>query len=1255
MADKSPKVGTRVEIVGKDVKGKVAFVGNTNFSSGKWFGVILDEPKGKNNGCVQGKSYFTCPDNYGIFVRQTQLLILDDDTGSKSRSSASPSTGSLENVSLVKETPDKRRKSSVNTGIPRMPTDKGAKDAANMAEAPARAPSCSSLKGSVIEEDTSGHALDVQNIKDAASTLEFKGLLLQKDQEIDNLKSEIKDLGEKLETLKIKRAEDQTKIKEAEKTKIQVQQLQEYKAKITEVQADLQRQLTQAKKEAKEAIEAKEQHAEEMSDLAEAMELATLDKEMAEEKCETLQAELEQTKEKLEELQIDYEIMKTELSDKGSDGSVTMYQVKQLEQQNERLKEALVKMRDLSAQEKQEMQRAQKEIDQQKSEISELSRAKEKLSLLVDDYEKQLGELKEQVDAALGSEEMIELLTERNLTLEDRVRELQVLVDDLERLQDVNDQLQETAKETELELREEVDMANAKIMEGQRKLEAMQEAIADYEQTIQKFRDQTEQLREANHELQMQLQKESDKVAMSRPVEYFDFKVKYAETKAFARAVEMDLRRLEVQEANQHVTYLCAFMPDHFLNRGSDHDAILILLLVPRMITKAEILASQVKEKFLPPEEISKDVVLKSHKIDQYSFANRLMYQLHFLQSLLHQYVSALNNCSVELFMKIGTLYMEMAVQEKALDFYIDLLRKDQLDENVNIDALIKSVMYFYNLYSVHLASERIDCNVLMGDHMKLIGAACEAINTDISSVKALLDNAGESSEFGSLLKDVCTYSDDVRQFVKKIRRRLPAENSTNSLYFQNAVQEHLNECREHVGQVMTAAFILRKAAVQQMAMSGDAAHINMEKLKELAHESTDKAYGKDDSGPECMRQSMNFVMTHMNKLSSAMQEGEYEIERNSVEKENPPVYLRAQAIKDEARDLENLKFKLESREGDIYELKKMLKIKSDELSEMHVRKEMAEKKLEIATKDSDERVERIQRQLDEAKMLLKKKEKEFEETLDHLQADIDALETERGELKDKIKLISKKVILEGLSKTTSLANLVASPTSPTVPGSASQNVVLSRDSSLLSQQVQDLQLALKHLKNENSRLKANRMAKQLESLPPLKVPSKPSGLASSTGLKNMIDFEENENAGLENLIALSKKSKELLQKALDLTCPTIVDISRRKPGTDPIIDKMSAKSHLVESAIKSKTLQNEVQKLRIEVANLCAARKRGTQVSADFSSFPTPSFTKAFSEDKELIAKVSFPKRCATEEKSTVPLFVSMNELHQLHTKFLS
>lgn len=59
MSERNFKVGQRIEVIGKDVKGKVAYVGMTSFAVGKWVGVILDEPKGKNNGSIKGQSYFT--------------------------------------------------------------------------------------------------------------------------------------------------------------------------------------------------------------------------------------------------------------------------------------------------------------------------------------------------------------------------------------------------------------------------------------------------------------------------------------------------------------------------------------------------------------------------------------------------------------------------------------------------------------------------------------------------------------------------------------------------------------------------------------------------------------------------------------------------------------------------------------------------------------------------------------------------------------------------------------------------------------------------------------------------------------------------------------------------------------------------------------------------------------------------------------------------------------------------------------------
>uniref|UniRef100_A0A2H1W3R7 SFRICE_008462 n=1 Tax=Spodoptera frugiperda TaxID=7108 RepID=A0A2H1W3R7_SPOFR len=104
-----------------------------------------------------------------------------------------------------------------------------------------------------------------------------------------------------------------------------------------------------------------------------------------------------------------------------AEGGATGYEMRQLQQQNVRLRDTLVRLRDLSAHDKHEMQKMHKDLEQYKSEIAELSRTKEKLSLRVDELEAQVADLREQVDAALGAEEMVEQLAEKKMALEDQV------------------------------------------------------------------------------------------------------------------------------------------------------------------------------------------------------------------------------------------------------------------------------------------------------------------------------------------------------------------------------------------------------------------------------------------------------------------------------------------------------------------------------------------------------------------------------------------------------------------------------------------------------------------------------------------------------------------------------------------------------------------------------------------------------------------------------------------------------------------
>ncbi|XP_016113414.1 dynactin subunit 1a [Sinocyclocheilus grahami] len=945
------KVGSLVEVIGKGQRGTVAYIGATLFASGKWVGVILDEPKGKNDGTVQGKRYFTCEENHGIFVRQSQIQLIDEG-GSSATSPETPDSGLAkllkkevqETPKAVKQTPTARKppmRRSTKWPTPRRLSSSSSLPSLIMAGRPSVGGS--GLSESVLAENestaSSQIALGAPVIPQPSGTPSAPPPATPSKEE-ESLRAQVKDLEEKLETLRMKRSEDKAKLKEMEKHKIQLEQLQEWKSKMQEQQNELQKQLKEAKKEAREALEAKDRYMEEMADTADAIEMATLDKEMAEERAESLQLEVEALKEKVEELSMDLEILKHEIEEKGSDGAASSFHVKQMEEQNGRLKEALVRMRDLSSSEKQEHVKLQKQMEKKNSELETLRAQKEKLQEEMKQAEAMIDELKEQVDAALGAEEMVETLTERNLDLEEKVRELRETVSDLEAINEMNDELQENSRETELELREQLDLAGARVREAQKRVEAAQETVADYQQTISKYRELTTHLQEVNRELTNQ-QSSSAEQLQQPTAELFDFKIKFAETKAYAKAIEMELRKMEVNQANRQVSLLTSFMPESFLRHGGDHDCILVLLLIPRLICKAELISRQAQEKFDLSGGSPERSGLRGAAGEQLSFASGLVYSLTLLQATLHKY-----------------------------QLYVSIITPPH----------------------THTLTE-------------FTQSALDCMGSEVGRLRAFLQAGQEGAELSVLLKDLDTSCGDIGQFCKKIRRRMPGTDAPGipaALSFPAQVGEALADCRKQLTRVVAVLQEVAAAGAQMIAPLAEPEGLTPLKIEDVMFKAVDQVYGAHGLNAfECLRQSCAAVIATMNKMSTAMQEGEYDAER--PQRPRPPVEIRADAVRAEMTDAEGLGNKLEDRETVIKELKKSLKIKGEELSEANVRLSLLEKKLDTSTRDADERVEKIQTKLDEALTLLKKKEKEFEETMDALQADIDQLESEKAELKLRI------------------------------------------------------------------------------------------------------------------------------------------------------------------------------------------------------------------------------------------------------------
>ncbi len=76
-------------------------------------------------------------------------------------------------------------------------------------------------------------------------------------------------------------------------------------------------------------------------------------------------------------------------------------------------------------------------------------------------------DLKLQLDDALGAQDLVEQLTERNLQLSDLVKKLRDEIEEHETIAEINNELEEQHTINEKELREEIDLCESRIRDLQ--------------------------------------------------------------------------------------------------------------------------------------------------------------------------------------------------------------------------------------------------------------------------------------------------------------------------------------------------------------------------------------------------------------------------------------------------------------------------------------------------------------------------------------------------------------------------------------------------------------------------------------------------------------------------------------------------------------------------------------------------------------------------------------------------------------------
>ncbi|KAM4042918.1 CAP-Gly domain-containing linker protein 4 [Anomaloglossus baeobatrachus] len=107
------KLGDRVLIAGQKV-GTLRYCGATQFATGQWAGVEMEEADGKNDGAVGGVQYFKCSPKHGIFAPLSKIRRASDTMKTFIRSSSNKTSAPIKSTKIDLS----HVTSKINTGRP---------------------------------------------------------------------------------------------------------------------------------------------------------------------------------------------------------------------------------------------------------------------------------------------------------------------------------------------------------------------------------------------------------------------------------------------------------------------------------------------------------------------------------------------------------------------------------------------------------------------------------------------------------------------------------------------------------------------------------------------------------------------------------------------------------------------------------------------------------------------------------------------------------------------------------------------------------------------------------------------------------------------------------------------------------------------------------------------------------------------------------------------------------------------------------
>ena len=486
---------------------------------------------------------------------------------------------------------------------------------------------------------------------------------------------EVEELKRKMRMVERKRSEDREKLKTLDRVQAE---RDKYEAIIQKLQAKIQPQhqeLVSLRKQLSEATAQMETLEPQQAQHEYLVEMATLDREMAEENAEMLRTEVEALQQRQEEIQLEYDVLQAENQELGHGPDAeerSSHSWIQMEREKDRLREALLRLRDMTQAREAELKAQVRSLEEDMRELTGLQQRYDTTRERMLVSEAQVEDLRQQLDAALGAEAMIEELTAKNVDLDDRLEQVMEANQDLEGLQQINDEIELDHVEYEKQMQQELDDKDSLLVKHARLAKEQADIIEENEFTMTRYKEIVKTLQSeledirASHQI---LGAEADETSSrSRAMLDVNMKLQASARKSQATHLDIELRKLEAQEAMELLAIVQLFLPEGY-NDGQN--SISAYLRVRRVGFKAQLLQDSVKETIIGRVSIGVQ--------DEDAFAGyEVLDRLVWLSAISDRFTHNIRGASVEKFRKFeGALY-DLEPVERALTGWIDNLRSDE-------------------------------------------------------------------------------------------------------------------------------------------------------------------------------------------------------------------------------------------------------------------------------------------------------------------------------------------------------------------------------------------------------------------------------------------------------------------------------------------------------------------------------------------------------------------------------------------------